>query len=84
MRRSVGPRPRREKLRIAILALLRRRMLRPAEIASILGHTNVEKLTQRHLSPIVADGIVKRTIPDTPTDPRQAYYAAEGYHGTET
>jgi len=61
--------------------LLRRRPLRPAELASILGRTNVDKLTQRHLSPMVADGLLKRTIPETPTDPNQAYYAAEGYHG---
>jgi len=76
---ALGPRPRREKLRIAILVLLRRRPLRPAELGSILGRTNVGKLTQRHLSPMVVDGLIKRTNPDAPTDPNQAYYAAEGY-----
>ena len=76
-----GPRPRTDKLRVAILVLLRRRALRPAQIAAALGRTDARKLSERHLSPMVADGLIMRTVPDTPTDPNQANYAAEGYQG---
>ena len=78
---ALGKRPRVEKLRIAILVLLRRRVLRPAQLAAILGRGSVDRLTVRHLSPMVQDGLLKRTNPDVPTDPKQAYFAAEGYHG---
>ena len=78
---ALGERPRVDKLRVVILALLRRRVLRPADIAAALGRSDVHKLSERHLSPMVEGGLIKRTIPDKPTDPNQAYYAAEGYQG---
>lgn len=78
---GLGARPRSEKLRVAILVLLRRRPMKPAELAEALGGRRVRKLYDKHLSPMLDAGLVKRTIPDTPTDPNQAYYAAEGYHG---
>jgi len=78
---GLGARPREEKLRIAILALLRRRPYTPAALAAALGGRHVRKLVDRHLTPMVESGLLRRTIPERPTDPNQAYYAAEGYQG---
>ena len=66
---------------MTILVLLRRRPMRPAQLAEALGGRSVRKLVDKHLSPMLDAGLIKRTIPDKPTDPNQAYYAAEGYHG---
>ena len=79
---GLGPRPRQEKLRIAILVLLRRRSYTPGELAAALGGRHVRRLVDRHLTPMVESGLLRRTIPEQPTDPNQGYYAPEGYQGS--
>ncbi|NOY25292.1 MAG: helix-turn-helix transcriptional regulator, partial [Oligoflexia bacterium] len=78
---QLGSRPRREKLWMTILVLLRRRPMRPTQLAEALGGRSVRKLVDKHLSPMLDARLIKRTNPDAPTDPNQAYYAVEGYQG---
>jgi len=75
MMAALGDRPRKDRLRQGVQSLARRRPWRPAELARALGRTNVEKLTERHLKPMVADRQLRRTHPDQPSHPEQAYYA---------
>jgi ATP-dependent DNA helicase RecG len=70
---ALGKRPGKNKLRGVIQALCRRRAWKARELASALGTENVEKLIERHLEPMVADGHLRRTLPDTPSHPEQAY-----------
>jgi ATP-dependent DNA helicase RecG len=78
---SLGTRPRKEKLRRVIQALGRRRTWKAHELAHVLGRENVEKLIERHLKPMVADGQLRRTHPETPTHPEQAYFTPAGASG---
>ena len=78
---DLGARPRREKLWIAILVLLRRRPWQPVELARALNNRNVRRLAEQHLTPMLEAGLIRRTQPEKPTAPDQAYYAAEGYYG---
>ena len=72
---GLGTRPRKEKLRRAIETLASRRPWRPADLARVLNRQNVEKLTERHLKPMVHDGQLSRTHPENPTHPEQAYFS---------
>ena len=74
---SLGARPRKEKLRPVITALLHRKPWRPTELTRILGRKDVRALVDNHLKPMLDEGLLARTIPDNPTDPNQAYYATE-------
>ncbi len=73
---SMGARPRRDKLRRAIMDLTSLRPWRPTELAELLGF-NVSKLVERHLKDMVAAGVLERTHPHTPAHPAQAYRAAK-------
>ncbi len=77
---QLGARPRTDKLRIVLLVLLKRRAWTAAELSHVLER-DAANLVRRHLGPMVESGQVKRTRPHAPTDPNQAYYAAEGYQG---
>ena len=77
---QLGARPRTDKLRIVLLVLLKRRPWTAAELAHALGR-DPANLVRRHLGPMVDARQVERTRPGAPTDPNQAYYAAEGYQG---
>ncbi len=78
---ELGQRPRKEKLRHLIEVLASRRAWRPADLARVLHRKNVEKLTERHLKPMVHDGQLRRTHPDNPTHPEQAYVATRSHSG---
>lgn len=74
---GLGRRPRKEKLRNAILGLTRLRPWTPVQLAEALGFSNVGKLVERHLSPMVEEGSLTRTHPENPSHPAQAYSAAQ-------
>lgn len=76
---ELGVRPRRERLRPIIELLCALRPWRPAELARVLGFTDAEKLVERHLGPMVEEGILTRSHPTVPTHPEQAYRAARGH-----
>lgn len=71
--RHLGPRPRKERLRAAIVEVCRVRAWRPIELAAVLGLGRGDKLVARHLAPMVEAGILERTYPTTPNHPDQAY-----------
>ena len=78
---GLGKRPRKEKLRRVILMLCQHRAWRPHALADALGRSNVRKLVDHHLSPMVGAGALERTEPDNLTSPNQAYRAARAPHG---
>ena len=71
----LGPRPRKAKLRQAILDLASLRPWRPVELADALDF-DVAKLVERHLKDMVAEGLLERTHPENPSHPAQAYRRA--------
>ena len=71
---DLGRRPRKAKLRQAIVALARLRAWPPVELADVLDF-NPGKLVERHLKKMVAEGLLERTHPGTPAHPAQAYKA---------
>ena len=73
---GLGARPRKAKLRRAIVELARLRAWRPFELAGILN-ISPNKLVERHLTEMVSDGSLERTHPDNPSHPRQAYRAVK-------
>ncbi|MBI2389099.1 MAG: hypothetical protein HYV09_05735 [Deltaproteobacteria bacterium] len=73
---ALGPRPRQERIREAILRLTETPRS-PATIARLLGLRDVGKLVERHLAPMTREGSLIRTHPDTPAHPQQAYRAAQ-------
>jgi ATP-dependent DNA helicase RecG len=70
---ELGPRPRQARVRQLIVRLAALRPWSPAELAGVLGLADVQKLVERHLSPMVKAGQLERTHPDNPAHPRQAY-----------
>lgn len=72
---ALGPRPQRGRLRAAILQLARRRAWKPRELADLLGRKDARRLVEDHPAPMVEAGILRRTEPDTPSHPEQAYTA---------
>ena len=73
---GLGKSARKEKLRAAIIELCEWRPLRAEEIARILGR-NQTYLVENQLSPMIAEGSLKYTIPEEPHHMRQAYKAAQ-------
>ncbi|HEY0480671.1 MAG TPA: ATP-binding protein [Kofleriaceae bacterium] len=73
---KLGRRPRQGPLRAVILWLCAWRPLRAAELAVLL-QIRPDKLTERHLAPMLAAGALVRTHPDHPTHPAQAYRASQ-------
>jgi hypothetical protein len=71
---KLGRRPRQGPLRAMILRLCAWRPLRATELAALL-QIRPDKLTERHLAPMLAAGALVRTHPDHPTHPDQAYRA---------
>lgn len=69
---ALGERPAREPLRSFLLHLCSLRPYRNVEIALLLGRA-ADKLSGRHLSPLVEQGKLARTYPDKPSHPQQAY-----------
>jgi ATP-dependent DNA helicase RecG len=73
---KLGRKPRQGPLRAMILRLCAWRPLQAAELAAIL-QVRPDKLTERHLAPMLAAGALVRTHPDNPTHPEQAYRTAQ-------
>lgn len=73
--RTLGQRPRRGALRPAIWRILRERGATTSERLGLLLNMDPANLTKRHLSPMVAEGSLERTVPDRITHPEQAYRA---------
>jgi ATP-dependent DNA helicase RecG len=71
---DLGRRPRKAKLRQAILELASLRPWRPVELAGVLDF-NPGKLVERHLKEMVAEGLLERTHPENLAHPAQAYRA---------
>ncbi|HZZ84319.1 MAG TPA: ATP-binding protein [Anaeromyxobacteraceae bacterium] len=74
---SLGRRPRTPTLRAAILRLCEGEFRKPRELADWLDF-DLDKLRDRHLSPMAAQGLLVRKFPETPRHPDQAYRAAQG------
>ena len=75
IRAGLGVRPRRSKLRSAILKLTALCPWSAGELGELLGVTTAN-LVQRHLKDLVETGLLERTHPDTPAHPDQRYRAA--------
>jgi ATP-dependent DNA helicase RecG len=69
---SLGTRPRKEKLRQAICQLCSDQWRSVAWLAGILN-LQPRNLSDRHLSPMVKDGLLERRFPDIPSHREQAY-----------
>ncbi|MCP9832144.1 putative DNA binding domain-containing protein [Synechococcus sp. HJ21-Hayes] len=69
---SLGTRPRKEKLRQVIGQLCSDQWRTGAWLAGLLNR-QPENLSDRHLSPMVKDGLLERRFPDIPNHPEQAY-----------
>jgi ATP-dependent DNA helicase RecG len=80
---QLGPRPRKAKLRQAILKLTSLRPWRPIELADALDF-NPGKLVERHLKEMVEEGLLERTHPENLAHPAQAYRAVRGPAATNT
>ena len=69
---SLGTRPRKEKLRQAICHLCSDQWRSVAWLASLLK-LKPRNLSDRHLTPMLKDGLLERRFPDIPSHPEQAY-----------
>lgn len=74
---GMGRRPRTPALRAIILRLCEEAFRKPSELAEYLGFDK-DKLLERHLAPMVAEGKLIRRYPDNPRHPDQAYRTAQG------
>lgn len=69
---SLGARPRKERLRGMISQLCEGQWRSPSWLAQQLG-MNADNPSERHLVPMVKQGLLERRYPDIPTHPEQAY-----------
>lgn len=69
---SLGTRPRKEKLRQAICQLCSGQWRSVAWLAALLKF-EPRNLSDRHLTPMLKDGLLERRFPDIPSHPEQAY-----------
>jgi hypothetical protein len=69
---SLGTRPRKEKLRQAIGQLCADQWRSVAWLAALLK-LQPRNLSDRHLTPMLKDGLLERRFPDIPSHPEQAY-----------
>lgn len=59
------------------LRLLLGKMTEPVSASALrnaLGYTNATKFKNKYLQPLIDDGCIAMTRPDTPTSPKQEYY----------
>jgi ATP-dependent DNA helicase RecG len=68
-----GKRPNKGRLRALIADMCAVQALRPTELAVLLGRKKPRDLVDQHLSPMVDDGVLQRTHPETPSHPQQAF-----------
>jgi ATP-dependent DNA helicase RecG len=69
---ALGERPRKQRLRSVLQQLCMGEWRTPAWLALQLN-MDARKLSERHLSPMVASGELQRRFPETPTHAEQAY-----------
>ena len=69
----IGARAKKEDIRKFILEVCAWKPLMPQEIATYLDRKNVKKLVEAHISPMFYEGVLQRTIPETPSHPGQKY-----------
>ena len=70
---TLGKRPRRNSLRFAIWRIVTECGPATPKRLGLLLAVDSANLAKRHLSPMVADGVLERTIPDRLNHPDQAY-----------
>lgn len=75
--RGMGRRPRTNVLRSVLLRLCEDQFRQPGELAGFLAFDR-DKLVERHLTPLVAEGKLVRKHPDNPSHPDQGYRTAQG------
>ena len=71
--RTLGKRPRKKSLRFAIWRIVTECGPATSERLGLLLAVEPANLAKRHLSPMVEDGVLARTIPDRLNHPDQAY-----------
>lgn len=72
---GLGKRPRKATLRYTIWRILNECGERTSEDLGLLLQMDPANLAKRHVSPLVDQGVLERTIPDHITHPEQAYRA---------
>ena len=70
---TLGRRPRKAALRYAIWRILDETGPAMSEAVGLLLDMDSANLVKRHLSPLVKEGVLARTIPEQPRHPNQAY-----------
>ncbi|MFV0445719.1 MAG: ATP-binding protein [Planctomycetaceae bacterium] len=70
---KIGGKAKRLDVRRAILELCQWRPLTPTEIAGYLGRRRVKRLVADYVSPMLEEGLLERTFPQTPSHPDQRY-----------
>lgn len=70
---GLGERPRKAALRYVIWRILNECGETTSENLGLLLHVDAANLAKRHLSPLVEEGALERTIPDRLNHPDQAY-----------
>ena len=69
----LGKRPRKAMLRYTIWRILNERGASTSDDLGLLLEMDPDNLVKRHLSPLVEEGAVERTIPERINHPKQAY-----------
>ena len=69
----LGKRPRKAMLRYTIWRILNERGASTSDELGLLLEMDPDNLVKRHLSPLVEEGAVRRTIPERINHPEQAY-----------
>ena len=69
----LGKRPRKAMLRYTIWRILNERGASTSDDLGLLLEMDPDNLVKRHLSPLVDEGAVERTIPERINHPRQSY-----------
>ena len=69
----LGKRPRKAMLRYTIWRILNERGASTSDDLGLLLEMDPDNLVKRHLSPLVDEGAVQRTIPERINHPKQAY-----------
>ena len=72
---TLGKRPRKAALRYTIWRILTEGGERTSEDLGLLLQMDPANLAKRHVSPLVEQGVLERTIPDQIRHPEQAYRA---------
>ena len=66
-----------ENMKLAILELCAWRPLMASEVAFHLHRKSAKSLAEKHIWPLFSQGLLERTIPDTPAHPAQKYKTTE-------